>query len=275
MTVLVTGATGKVGSRVLAALAERGVAARPASRRSAVPLDWFEPAGWTAALSDVDSVFLVLPGGDDGHRSVAGLGERVVEFLGTAERAGVRRVVLMTALGMQYAPPETDQRAVELHLAASGLRWTILRPNWFHQNVTEGPLAVLAAASGGTLSLPAGQAAVSFIDARDIAAAAAVTLRGGHDGREYTLTGPESLTFADLAATGAAHGLPVRAYRAVGEEEFRAGAAALGWAADYVDTLCGLFAFIREGAAEAVAADLPALLGRRPGTFAEFAAHDW
>ncbi|RBM12686.1 SDR family oxidoreductase [Streptomyces sp. PT12] len=122
MTFLVTGASGKVGRHVAAGLAACGADVRPASRRSAVPLDWADPAGWERALDGVRGIFLVVPGGDDGHRDVAGLGRQVVRFLNRAEARGVERVALMTALGMRHAPEEADQRAVELHLQASGLR---------------------------------------------------------------------------------------------------------------------------------------------------------
>ena len=84
----------------------------------------------------------------------------------TAERTPF--AVLMTALGMEYAPADVEQRAVELHLQRSDLAWTILRPNWFFQNLTDGPLRALADAHDGLLRLPTSDAAVSFIDTRDI-----------------------------------------------------------------------------------------------------------
>lgn len=68
-------------------------------------------------------------------------------------------------------------------MQTTGMQWTIVRPNWFHQNIIEGPLRDLAKAEGGTLRLPTGDAAVSFVDARDIAAVIAVALVGDHHGR--------------------------------------------------------------------------------------------
>ncbi|WP_166353879.1 NAD(P)H-binding protein [Phytoactinopolyspora limicola] len=270
MTTLVTGASGKVGRHVLDGLTQRGVAVRPATRRTDVPLDWADPAGWDAALDDVDQVFLVLPGGDDGHRSVSGLGQQVIGFLDLAEQRGVSRVVLMTALGMQYAPADVDQRAVELRLQNSSMRWTVVRPNWFYQNLTEGPLRDLADAHGGRLSLPTGAATVSFIDARDIAAVITAALVADHHGREYTLTGPESLSFTELARLAAKAGLPILDYQPVAEPEFRARTLALGWDHEYVDTLCGLFAAIAAGHAAPCTADVADVLGRPPVGFAEF-----
>lgn len=272
MTVLVTGATGKVGSRVLAQLLADGRAARAGTRRSDIPLDWSTPATWTPALSGVDALFLVLPGGDDGHRSVAGIGDHAQAFLEAASQAGVRRVVLMTALGMNYAPSEVDQRAVELRLQESDFEWSIVRPNWFHQNFTEGPLRDLAVANHGVLRIPAGEAAVSFIDANDIAAVSVTALRGTHGNREYDVTGEEALTFTQAAAITARAGLPVTAYESVSDEEFRRSATALGWHPEYVDTLSGLYAVIASGANAHTTPDATDLLGRPLRTLAEYAA---
>lgn len=272
MTVLVTGATGKVGSRVLAQLLATGRAARSGTRRSDPPLDWSLPAMWAPALDGVDALFLVLPGGDDGHRSVAGIGDQAQAFLETAGRAGVRRVVLMTALGMDYAPSHVDQRAVELRLQESDFEWSIVRPNWFHQNFTEGPLRDLAAANHGVLRIPAGEAAVSFIDVNDIAAVSVAALTGNQGNREYDVTGEEALTFTQAAAITAQAGLPVTAYEPVSDEEFRRSATALGWHPEYVATLSGLYAVIAEGANAHITSDATDLLGRPLRTLAEYSA---
>lgn len=273
MTTLVTGATGKVGRQVAAELSGRGISIRAGSRRSAVPLDWDDPATWPAALDGVDRVFVVVPGGDDGHRSVVGLGAQVCRFLDLAASSGVSHVVLMTALGMDFAPAEVEQRAVELHLQATGgLTWTILRPNWFFQNVTEGPLRSLADAAGGVLRLPTQEAAVSFIDTCDVAAVAAEALVGGHAGCEYALTGPESLTLSDVAGLCRLSAVPIRGYEAVSDDEFRHTALGLGWHHDYVDTLSSLFATIATGATAEVHDDTRHVLGRSPRTLRAFLA---
>ncbi|GAA1562193.1 NAD(P)H-binding protein [Brevibacterium picturae] len=270
MRVLVTAASGKVGREVLAQLHARDVDVRAASRRSAVPLDWSDPATWPEVLDGVDRVFLIVPGGDDGHRSVTGLGTAVVEFLDLAQHRGVKRVVLMTALGMEYAPAEVEQRAVELHLQRSDLAWTILRPNWFFQNLTDGPLRALVDAHDGVLRLPTSDAAVSFIDTRDIAAVAVESLLGDHHGREYALTGPQSLTFADVAATCRDSTIPVVGYQPVSEEDFRRAALDLGWHPDYVNTLTSLFATIAAGHAAPVLPDTAEVLGRAPRALDEY-----
>lgn len=272
MTTLVTGATGKVGSRVLAQLLAQGRPARAGTRRSAVPLDWSIRKTWAPVLRDVSELFLVLPGGDDGHRSVSGIGAQAQAFLEVARQVGVRRVVLMTALGMNHAPSDVDQRRVELWLQQSDFEWSIVRPNWFHQNFTEGPLRDLARSNCGVLRIPAGDAAVSFIDASDIAAVSVAALTGAHGNREYDVTGEEAFTFTEAAAITANAGIPVSAYEAVSDAEFRFAATALGWHPEYVDTLSGLYAVIASGANAHVTSDAVDLLGRPLRTLAEYAA---
>ncbi|MGW6424834.1 NAD(P)H-binding protein [Nocardia sp. NPDC055053] len=273
MTVLVTGATGKVGSQVLAELGRRDVKAQAASRRSDPPFDWQNPQGWERALAAVDKVFLVLPGGDDGHRSVRGLGESALAFLQVLEHSNVERVVLMTALGMEYAPETIDQRRLELALQASSVDWTIVRPNWFHQNVTEGPLRDIAAAGTGTLRLPVADAAVSFVDTRDIAAVVTEALVAeGHVGKEYALTGPEALTFHELATLTAGTGIGVESYEPVSPSEFERFTLELGWDREYVETLLGLFSTIADGYAAPTTTDAAEVLGGPVRSFADFVA---
>lgn len=271
MTILVTAGSGKVGREIVAQLHGRGVHVRAGSRRSEIPLDWNDQATWPAALEGVEAVMVIVPGGDDGYRSVAGFGAAVQQFLDVAQhRAGVRRVVLMTALGMEHAPAQVEQRAVELHLQHTGPGWTILRPNWFFQNLTDGPLRAIADAHDGVLRLPAEDAAVSFIDARDIAAIAADALLGGHEGREYALTGPQSLTFFDVAATCRDSLVPVNAYEPISENDFHRMALSMGWHRDYVDTITSLCATIAAGHAAPVLPDTATLLGCAPRTLPDY-----
>ena len=112
--------------------------------------------------------------------------------------------------------------------------------------------------------------AFSFIDTRDIAAVAVEALLGDHDGREYALTGPQSLTFTDLAAACRDSTIPIEQYQPVSEEEFRRAALDLGWHPDYVNTLTSLFATIDAGHAAPVLPDTAEVLGRAPRPVTEF-----
>ncbi|WP_067472748.1 NAD(P)H-binding protein [Nocardia amamiensis] len=272
MTIVVTGSTGKVGSHVLDRLTALSIPARGAGRRSRIPLDWEKPDTWAPAVQEATALFLVVPGGDDGYRSVAGLGERICEFIGVAEQAGVARIVLMTALGMQYAPSEVEQRAVELALQRSGLHSTIVRPNWFFQNATAGVLRDLAAAGDGVLRLPVGEARASFVDARDVAAVCVRALTDDLSGQELDVTGPAALTFAELATAASQLDGPLCSFESISAQRFRADAEDLGWDPDYTDVFCGLMAAIASGSAATVTDAVATVTGRPATTLAEFIA---
>ena len=87
---------------------------------------------------------------------------------------------------------------VERHLRASGTGWVILRSSWYMSNLLA---AAAQVAAEGRLYAPAGQARVAMIDPRDVGAAAAALLSSrGHEGQTYLVTGPEAITFAQVAA---------------------------------------------------------------------------
>lgn len=271
-TVLVTGASGKVGRATVGALVARGADVRAASRHpdtvadaKGVTLDWSRPDTYDAALAGVDRVFVLLPSG------VEDVGAPGRAFLDRALAAGVERVVLMTAMGVEHAPPEVPLRALELHVEGLGVPATVLRPNWFAQNFSEG-IFCPPIVGDGVIRLPAGDAAVSFVDVRDIGAVAAAALvEDAHEGVAYALTGPAALTHAEAAEViGRAAGRPVR-YEPVDDDVFRAAMGGLGWDRGYLETLVGLFGMVRAGAAAPVSPDVERVLDRPATSFAQFA----
>src|SRR5262249_39339814 len=111
----------------------------------------------------------------------------------TAERHGVRHLVLLSGRGEQVA------QAAEEELIRSGVPWTIVRSSWFSQNFSEAYL--LDPILAGEVALPIGDVPEPFVDADDIADVAVAALtETGHEGRVYELTGPRMLTFAEAVA---------------------------------------------------------------------------
>jgi uncharacterized protein YbjT (DUF2867 family) len=185
-TVLVTGGTGTIGSRVAARLRADGVEARVAGRTTDPPLDWDDPSTWHRAVSGVSALFLLLP---EGGRLPTG-------FLETAADGGARRVVLLSDRSAAVRGVENLLEAEQL-VRSSGLEWTILHPDWFQEDFEtffRDPVA------GGLLVVPVGEMRQDFVSADDIGQVAAVALRGGHPARVLELTGAESLTFAEAVA---------------------------------------------------------------------------
>ncbi|MGD0678736.1 MAG: NAD(P)H-binding protein [Polyangiaceae bacterium] len=187
-TTLVTGSTGTIGSKVLAALAEtenievragvrsgdRGLAVRAANVKP-IDFDFEKPDSVSAALRGVERAFLLPPMGDN----PVAICNR---FVDQAKQAGVKHIVKLSAFGCDMDPGillGRAHRTVEKHLEASGVAWTFLRPNNFMQNFINfhGP------DKQGNNFLPWGNGAVSFIAAEDIGAVAARALSSeGHAG---------------------------------------------------------------------------------------------
>jgi uncharacterized protein YbjT (DUF2867 family) len=258
---LILGGSGRTGSLVARYLAEHGICARTASRRgSDVFFDWDHPATYPGALTGTDRVYLVTP-----VLRVRYAGQ-VAAFLDQAEAAGVRHVTFLSTYNGDRAPREIDIATVEADLASrESFTHSILRPAWVMQNFTDDHLPVI----NGTLTIPGGGGSEAFVDAADIAAVAAGTLLhpGAHAGARYALTGPQAITFDDVAATIAAvSGRPV-AYKDIDQETWISGAIAAGVPAGYAVMLRGSPAPSSPGTGpspRATSRPLPA--GRRPAS---------
>ena len=187
-TFAVIGATGKTGRRVADLLEARGHAVRRLARGTSPRFDWEQPGGWAQALHGVDRLYvtyvpdLAAPGAD----------LTITRLTEVAQAAGVQRIVLLSGRG------ELGARHCEDIVLASGIPSTIVSAAWFTQNFTEGALS--GAVETGALALAAGTVREPFIDVDDIAAVVAEALTGdGHAGHRYEVTGPASLTLAEVA----------------------------------------------------------------------------
>nr|WP_055501305.1 NAD(P)H-binding protein [Nonomuraea pusilla] len=216
MTILVTGARGAVARRLVALLRERGLDVRAGSSAPGadVVCDLSDPATFPAALDGATSVFL--------YASPAHAGA----FAREAARAGVGHVVLLSSSSVLGPDAESDPLArshleAERALLASPTTATILRPGSFASNALAWSRAI---ASGAPVSLPFPGAYADPIHEADIAEAALAVLTdpGFKAGGPYTLTGPESLTFAEqIEILGRVLGreIPIRR---IGREEWKA-----------------------------------------------------
>jgi uncharacterized protein YbjT (DUF2867 family) len=273
MKKLVIGATGTVGSALVAELARRQTPTAAATRdpsRHALPagvtpvaFDYADDAKVQSALVGIDAAFVLAPPGLDGQ---AGHWARLFE---RAKAAGVRHVVLMTAKG---AGADTPHGQGEAALQASGLGWTLLRPTFFAQN--------FATYSGesirreGAFYYPAGDGRAAFVDARDIAAVAAEALVNPetHAGRAYELTGPAALAMGEVAdVLSRVLGRAIR-YVDPGEDGYRQALEANGLPPALAGTFTYLYAVVvKSGWAAGTSEDVARVLGRAPTSFEQFA----
>ena len=258
--ILVIGSTGKTGSRVAKKLEAMNLSVRHGTRRAAIPFDWEDDSTWIPALEGVSKAYVTyFP-----DLAFPGAVEKVTALCETAKTTGLDHIVLLSGRGEHHA------RLGEEAVRASGLDFTLVRSAWFAQNFSEGYLRdpILK----GVLPMPGGMVQEPIIDIDDIADVVVAALtEDGHKCTLYEVTGPQLLSFAEMAAIlSDASGLPVQ-HVPISFEDFHANVAAAG--GDFVadvftaiarETLDGRNALVCDGVERA--------LGRKPRDFADYAA---
>jgi uncharacterized protein YbjT (DUF2867 family) len=278
MMILITGGTGTAGREVVEELRRAGATGVRALVRDPAKASFIREAGFETVEGDLDrpeTLGAALEGVERALLLTAPsphtFGQQRA-FIEAAGRAGVRHVVKFSAFGADSAAPEGFGKwhgQAEDLLKSSGLAWTILQPNFFMQNLL-GQAGQIA--SQGSIYQPVGDARASFIDVRDIAATLGrVLTEDGHEGKTYVLTGPEALSYYDVAAKlSEVTGRNVT-YVPITPEQFREGALAQGlpeWLVGALERLNEIFA---AGYAAEVT-DVVRQVGRRePITFDRFA----
>jgi uncharacterized protein YbjT (DUF2867 family) len=277
--VLVTGAGGAVGRELVAMLLGAGALVRAAVHRrddlvpeedldmDRVYVDFAAPDSLLAAMRDVEVVYLLTPQAPQAAAQVRAA-------VAAARTCGVRRIVRQS---LCHADTGRDglsrwHREAEAIVAASGLAYTVLRPNSFMQNFVT--IYAPTIRSADCFRLPLGAAAMSSVDVRDVAAAATAVLMDEVDADVFTLTGPSALTGAAMAAAlSDVAGRPITyvdepedAGRPAGDETQRAVSAALR----------EFGAEMRAGRLAKVTGDVERLTGRPAIGFDQFVRdHGW
>ena len=204
-TILVVGGTGTVGREVVRKLAQSGRSVRVLARdpvKAASVLgpdveivagDLRDSASLTAALSGIDSASLATSPSPTLH-------EEEINFIDAAKAGMVRRIVKLSAFGIEFAKDRIHRGHVESErrLRESGISSVVLRPVIFMSNM------LMDAASIRTGKLPSifGDSRVTFVDPRDVGELIAHALvESAHDGQSWELGGPEALSYDDLAGT--------------------------------------------------------------------------
>ncbi|MGW6729345.1 NAD(P)H-binding protein [Nocardia sp. NPDC055029] len=256
---LVTGGTGKTGSRVAGLLEAAGHPVRLGSRTAPIPFDWTDRETWGPALAGVDSIYLSY----QPDLAVPGAPDVIRAFTAAARAAGVRSVVLVSGRG------EPEARECELIVEDSGLAWTVVRCSFFAQNFSEG--AFLGDVLAGAVALPNGDVPEPFAHADDIAEVAAAALTDPrHAGEIYEITGARALTFAEaVGEIATATGREI-AFIPVSRPEFVAALTEYQLPGDVISLLDYLFGTILDGRNVATADGVQRALGRAPRDFSEY-----
>jgi uncharacterized protein YbjT (DUF2867 family) len=279
--ILVTGATGLNGTALVRKLSAKGVplralvrSAAKAAEIAALPnveiaiADMAKPETLPAALAGVDRAML-------NSSADPAVVEVQSNFIAAAAKAGVRHVVKLSGIMPELDSPFRFARMhgeIEKRLEASGMAFTHLRAGEFMPSYFRQVPMILAK---GALFLPMENQRIASIDIGDLAEIAALVLTNpGHEGKIYPLTGPEALTMTEVAERlSAATGKTIK-YINVPPEDVRKAQLAAGVPPYIADALAELFAERRKGKESQVWPIAQTLLGRRPTSFAEFAARN-
>lgn len=269
--IALTGSTGAVGGTAAHLLADAGLPVRLLVRDAAraphlagadIRQAAYGDEACVAALEGVDTLFMV-----SAHEAADRI-EQHRSFVDAAVKAGVRQIVYLSFVGASATSSFTlgrDHGATEDHIRASGLEWTFVRDNFYAETLPT------FADDTGVIRGPAGSGRVAAVSQRDVGAVVAHIVQEPreHMGRTYDLTGPEALTFDDIAfvltrITG-------RPHRFVDEtiDEARASRAHFGAPEWQVDAWISTYTAIRDGEFSHVSGDIARLLGRPPTSFDE------
>jgi uncharacterized protein YbjT (DUF2867 family) len=270
--ILVVGATGTVGSEVVRQLVAAGERPRAFVRDPERARHWLgeveyvvgdldKPETVEAGLAGVDRVFLLT------SQSTKQLGQERGVVL-AAKRAGVRHVVKLSVFRADEQAPlqiARQHRQAERALEESGLARTILRPPFFMQNL-------LGMVRDGAVHTAAGDGRIAMIDARDIAAVAVAALTGRrHEGETYTPTGPEAVSFDDVARIVSQQtGRQIRHVR-VPPDAVRNALQGRGAEAWFADDMAKLHGMLASGYEDVLTDDVRTATAKPPRTLAQFA----
>jgi len=282
--VLVTGATGNVGAAVVQTLLAAGLSVRAAAGSTdsvrtrfgdtvqAVALDFTDPATWPAAYDGVQRMFLLRP---------PQLGKPKTQMLPSLEyarAAGVRQMVFLSLQGAENNKVVPHAK-IETWLKQSGVGWTFVRASFFMQNLTTTHLTDIR--DRDDIMVPAGRGATAFVDARDVAdvAAAALINPDSHRNQAWTPTGPQALTYQQIATELTQVLGRTITYRRPGAIRYaRHAHRTLGMPWGMVAVTTAIYTIARLGKAAGLTTDVSDVLDRPPTSFREFATreqHTW
>ncbi len=274
--ILVTGATGNVGSEVAKGLLAAGQPVRVAAYNitqaremfgdapEIVPFDFTNPATFAAAFTGIERLFLVRP------PALSNVDRDIAPAVQAAVDAGVQHIVFLSIQGVEQNKMVPHYKIEQLLLRLD-VAYTFLRCGFFMQNLSTTHRAEIR--DEDQVAVPVGQAKTSFIDVRDIAAVAVKTLaEDGHVGQIYTLTGAEALDYHEVAATLS---------NVLGRKIIYTNPSPLvflwrqwrgGSKFAFALVVTALYTITRMGNAETVTGDVVRILGRQPIRLEQFAA---
>ena len=256
---LIIGATGKTGTRVMQGLKELGFNPKGASRNGDVHFDWDEPTTWSPALNGIDSVYLTYYP----DLAVPKAPEDISRFCALAKMKGISHITVLSGRS------EPAAQVCENIIKQSGIGWTVVRASWFDQNFSEGLFNQFI--MDGNIALPVTDVTEPFIDIDDIAEIVVASLVDDkHSEQLYEVTGPELISFADIAAKFSAHLNREIGFESISMQEFESRLLRGGVPQGAIEALTYLFGEVLDGRSESTTDGVERALGRAATTFDEY-----
>jgi uncharacterized protein YbjT (DUF2867 family) len=281
-SILVTGASGNIGSEIVKQLlsdapdvsikaavhsSQNVKKVKSDARVKVIQIDYKEPDTVREALNGVDKLFLLTPD----VPNAADLASNVVI---EAKKAGIKQIVKQSVMG---AALEADvgtmrlHRQVEKFIEQSGIPFTFLRPNEFMQNFINFHSPSIK--GNNAFYVPLEDARVSLVDVRDIAAVAVKSLidEDKHKNKTYLITGPEALSYHQVAEIlSNTTGRKIN-YVNISDEEARAAMKEIGMSDWLINTVSELSEYFRKGKASEISPAVEDVTGNKPISFSQFA----
>ena len=287
-SILVTGATGTVGSEVVKQLALSSSSIDKKIIRAGVHslnkvdklkqyklveivnMDYYKSETITTALQNIDKLFWLTPL----TLNTTQISSNLVK---EAQKTDIKHIVKLSVMGADF---ETATTIARLHrqeekiIVESGIPYTFLRPVGFMQNFIN--FFGQTIKNQNAFYLPAGDGKVSFVDVRDIAAVAVKTLVANdndnqHIGKAYGITGDELLTYKQAAEILSKEVGKKINYVHISDEDARKAMNGIGMEDWLIDGMMELYSIIKDGHAEQITNTVEQILGKKPGSFSQFA----
>ena len=256
---LIIGSTGKTGSRVMAGLKALGFNPKGASRNGEVHFDWDDPTSWSTALNGVDKVYLTYYP----DLAIPKAPEDISKFCALAKIKGIQHITLLSGRS------EPAAQHSENIIMQSGISWTVVRAAWFDQNFSEGLFRQFIL--DGNIALPVTTITEPFIDIDDIADIAVASLTDNkHSGQLYEVTGPELISFADIAAKFSMHLNKTVNFESISMDEFGVRLGRDAVPQEVIETLTYLFGEVLDGRSESTTDGVERALGRPATSFDQY-----
>jgi uncharacterized protein YbjT (DUF2867 family) len=255
----------EAGADTRMAIRPDGVEAAAPGQGSVVGFDFTRPDTWSAAFAGVEAMFLLRP------PALGNVRRDLLPAVAAARDSGVRHVVFLSLQGAErnrVVPHAT----VEQWLRGSGMRWTFVRPSFFHQNFSTTHAADIR--DRDAILVPAGRGATAFVDTEDVGAVSAAALLDPdrHGDRAWTVTGPRALTYDQVADILTLElGRPIRYVRPGLPAYLRHARRRMRLPWGMVAVTAAIYTTARLGLAAGLTDHVRQVLGRDPIDFTEFA----